>query len=214
MSRHRQTRYWLLPIAYCLLLSLAGCGPSQKQFDQARSELFDANEQLRQAREENAALGQTLSGQQQQIQTLQNLGERRLERLYIVQRIDIGRYSTGQDTDQKPGDDAVKVFVVPYDQQGSAIKAAGAVKIELYDLGAPQEQNLLARCSYDVQQTAEHWYSGFAAYHYSFVCQFDRPPSQTQVTVRVEFTDYLTGKTFIQQRAVNVQLRPSTQPAK
>ena len=147
--------------------------------------------------------------QDKQIATLRKLGPDRLGKLFVVDRIKLGRYTGGIDTDKKPGQDAIKVIVKPYDRAGSIIKAAGEIKIQLFDLGAPKAERLIAEFIYPVEKIGKHWSSGFMSYHYSFDCLWPSPPKNPDITVRAEFTDYLTGKTFSDQKLIKITLPPA-----
>jgi hypothetical protein len=199
-----------------LLMMLGGCGPTQAEFDQSRNEAVELRQQVAAVRVELEGLQNTINEQRQQVDTLMNLGDKRLELLYQVQRLQVGRYTGGVNTDNRPGDDAVKVMFSPIDQQGSELKAAGSLTVELYDLAAPADRNLVGKCSYSVQDMSRFWYSGFATYHYSVVCPFMSPPRHEEITIRIAFTEYLTGKVFTAQTTAKVNLppQPATAPAR
>ena len=107
------------------------------------------------------------------------------------------------------------MYVKPIDQHGSVLKAAGQVTIELYDLAANPNENLIGKYEWTVDETAKRWFSGFVSYHYTFECPWpSSPPKHRQITVRVSFVDYLTGKTFTAQKLCKVNLPAAAQPAK
>jgi len=179
----------------------------------------DLEPQLQQARQENARLKadirqlqQTLAERRKEIQTLRALGEKRLDLLFHVRRIRLGRYTAGRDLDNTPGDDGVRVYLSPLDQHGQPIKAAGTVRIRLFDLARP-DGNLLAEHAFSVEEVGRHWQGWPLTYHYAFDCPWTRPPAGGEVTVRAEFTDYLTGKHFTAQRACKVTPPATTMPA-
>ncbi len=178
--------------------------------------------QLRSYQEENTKLKSDirdmqmeLLARQKQIQTLQGLGEKRMENLFHVTEIKLGKYTAGVDLDDKPGQDGIRVYLTPIDRDGHAIKAAGAVKIQLFDLAA--KENLVAEYDFPVEKISERWAAGFMTYHYRFDCHWATPPEHEEITVRAEFTDYLTGKTFTAQKVCKVRLpasevKTATQP--
>ncbi|MCD6304187.1 MAG: hypothetical protein J7M21_04415, partial [Planctomycetes bacterium] len=186
-------------------LAMPGCRDGQVATDNA--DLIAAASRLRRRVDE---LEKTLARRDRQVANLQALGEKRLEKLYTVRRIALGRATGAVDIDGNTGDDAVKVYLEPIDQYGSVIKAAGEVTIQLYDLAAKPGENLLAQYHYDVEATAGAWRSGFVAYYYVFTCPWkDRRPSRGEVTVRVVFLDYLTGREFSRQTVCTVHLPPA-----
>jgi hypothetical protein len=146
--------------------------------------------------------------QKKRIQTLSGLGEKRMEKLCTVEKIEIDRRSGGLDTDKKPGHDVIKLFLLPKDASGDTIKAAGEIKIQLFDLAGPEGENLFAEYAYDAEQAAEHFTAGMFAYHYSFDLTWPNPPAHSDLTLRVTFTDYLTGKTHAAQKLVQLKLPP------
>jgi hypothetical protein len=107
------------------------------------------------------------------------------------------------------------VYLKPIDRDGHTLKAAGAVTVQLFDLSEGAARNLLERHDFSVAQAAGHW-SGFLASHYRFDCRWKAgPPTAKELTVRVTFTDYLTGRTFTAQKVVTIDPpTPGTQPAK
>jgi hypothetical protein len=170
----------------------------------------DRQEQLRQEaqglREELAAARKRLAERDKQVSSLLALGDKRLEKLYVVQRISLGMATGGIDLDGKAGDEGVKVYLQPIDQHGSVLKAPGEVTIQLYDLAAPAKQNLVGECRFDLDETSKAWSSGFLTYHYSFTCRWKAaPPEHDEITVRVEFLDYLTGKTYTAQKPCKIE---------
>ncbi|MCK4623714.1 MAG: hypothetical protein KAV00_00245 [Phycisphaerae bacterium] len=206
-----------LPATICLCLVgalTAGCAPPPQTPTPATL--------LRQCRMENEKLKtdiqdmqMELLARQKQIQTLQGLGEKRLELLFSVTNIKLGKYTAGVNLDDKPGHDGVRIYLTPIDADGHAIKAAGAVKIQLFDLAAKAGENLVSACDFPVDKIAERWSAGFMTYHYRFECRWKTPPKHDEITVRVEFTDYLTGKTFTTQKVCEIKLMaPTTQPGK
>lgn len=180
-------------------------------------ELEGLRENSRALTEDNQKLRTQLADREKQIRTLQALGPKRLEKLYYVQSIRLGRYTSGVDLDDKPGDDAVKVLLEPMDQHADAIKAPGDALVQLYDLAEPPGKNLLGEYRWNVEQLAKTWAGGFLSYHYGLECPWkSTPPGHDEITVRVEFTEYLTGKKFTAQKVckVNPPRAPSTKPAK
>lgn len=190
-----------------------GCnGPAQRD---PLKNLASARREVRTLSEKNQALEALVYDQQQQVRSLQALGEKRLEKLFYVKQVKLGRYTGPVDLDDDGADDAIKVYLRPIDQHGSEIKAAGEVTIQLFDLAAPAEQNLIGQYHWSVDDLPKQWSSGFVAYHYSFVCPWKKgPPKHDQITVRVAFLDYLTGKSFSVQKICKVRLISSSKPAK
>lgn len=191
------------------MLALAG---GSAGCDQGHHEaMVDCQREIVELREEKSQLQQKVmrlraeaDEKDSQIRKLQSLGNGRLERLFTVRRIALGNTSAVS-TDNDEAHEAVKVYLLPTDSDGSTIKAAGEVTIRLYDLR--RDEPLLREFTYTPEKLSDHWSGGFGVYHFSFVCPWgDTPPTGGEVTVHVRFQDLLTGRTFTAQKAVSVSL--------
>jgi len=195
----------LLAVAVVAISLTLGCA---EQTTPAR--LTPDQSEFRRLKDRNEALQNQIADLTEQVVTLQSFGDRRLSRLYQVQRIELGRHTGGIDLDDQPGDDAIKVYLKPIDQHGSVIKSAGQVRIRLFDLAADPPDNLVGEHQWSVEQVGKHWHGGFGAYHFSFECPLTgNPPAGREITVRLQFTDYLTGKSFSAQKLCKLAIPAS-----
>lgn len=184
----------------------AGCN-DQPKVAHLHDRIADAEASVEKLQRDNAELRGELAKLRRQIATLQDIGPDRLEKLYTVSQIKLGRRTGGVDLDDNSGThEAVKVFLQPVDDRGDVLKTAGSATVELYDLAATEAENLIGRYEWSVDELAEAWYGGFMAYHYALECTWDEPPANEEVTVRVVFTEYLTGRTFTAQTVCTVRL--------
>ncbi|HUS90816.1 MAG TPA: hypothetical protein VM695_03160 [Phycisphaerae bacterium] len=188
--------------------ALCGGCPSEVQPDPTLAELGKARNEIARLKAESQLLAGEIRDLRRTLANLRGIQDTRMEKLNAVQRIGLGSATGGVDLDGAPGDDGVKVVVNPVDQHGSVIKAAGTVTIQLFDLAADPNANLLAKAAYDVDETARHWASGFVAHYYSFTCRWGKPPAHEELTLRVTFLDYLSGKEHVAQDVVKVALPP------
>ena len=188
---------------------VGGCQDDTARRIELRDELIAAQNQVEDLQEENLDLRQQITAQQQAIQDLRQLGQDRLEHLFVVDKIELGNYTAAANLDDKPGDDGVRVRFTPHDKYGSPLKAAGSIRIQLFDLTEAGEKPLIGQCKVPVEQAADHWAGHFGQYHYTTSCAWDRPPQKDELTVRVEFVDYLTGKAFSAQKVVKVSPPPA-----
>jgi len=201
-----------LHAAVAMLVGLAtagGCNHSDQTLS-LRRQLQDANDALRKAEREKFDLTTRIARQQEHIDRLQALGGKRMKHVFRVERIRLGRYTGGVDLDGKPGDDGVKVYIHPIDQHGSIIKAAGAVKVQLFDLAAPTGENLIFERTWPVAKIHKNWSAGLLGDHFAFECRWKKLPAHDEITVRAEFVDYLTARRFTAQKACKVALPPPT----
>jgi hypothetical protein len=175
-----------------------------------RDEVIQAEDRIDELEEDKRRLQDSIRSQKQLVQRLRALSDDRLANLFTVESVELGDYTTGANLDDAPGDDGVRVRLVPIDAAGSPLKAAGSVKIQLYDL-ADEEEPLVGKCRFPVENIGDHWSSHFGTYHYRFECPFSRPPDHETITVRVEFTDYLTGKVLHAQKEIQIDRPGETQ---
>jgi hypothetical protein len=183
----------------------AGCEPDRIQVLQ--KELDAAQERAHELEEANKELVQIVATQDKQIETLLGLGEKRLEKVVHVRSITLGKWSGGYDSDGVDGDDGAKVYLVPRDGDNTAVKAAGSLTVQVFDLAAEPTENLLGEYTWTVDELAKMWSSGLMSYHYSLECPWrSGPPAHEEITIRATFVDYLTGKTFTTQKVGKVRL--------
>jgi hypothetical protein len=199
----RMRRFWLVALAAAAAAGCEDLRPQLQQLQQDNARLSAKVQELQQA----------LTEKDRQIRTLQGLGSKRLELLFHVKKLELGRYTAGVNLDGKPGDEGVRVYLRPLDADGHPIKAAGKVRIQLFDLSR-NENNLLAEHVFGVEKTAQHWFGAFLAYHYRFDCRWAAAPDRPDVTVRAAFTDYLTGREFTAQKVCKVSLPAAGQAGK
>ncbi|MBS3820485.1 MAG: hypothetical protein GVY16_04275 [Planctomycetes bacterium] len=192
-----------------LLLACLGCENAQPEHIRLRKELDLAEQRIEDLTRKVEQQTARIDAQAEQIETLQQLGETRVEKCFAVESLEIGRHSGGIDTDKQPGHDAVVVYLKPRDAQGATIKAAGSIRIQLFDLAADEGDRLVGQWAWDVDRAREHYASGMLANHYSFELPLKPRPAHPDLTIRAEFTDYLTGRTFDASKAFTVTLPPA-----
>lgn len=145
-----------------------------------------------------------------QMATLQALGPDRLANLFVVDRIELVSLTGGADYDGLPGDDGVTVYLRPLDVDGNTLKAAGEIIVELLDTSVPGSPRSLGQYIHnDPQQLRKLWFSGMWTNHYTIKCAWSPDtgrPTSREVLVKVNFTDFLTGKRFTAAKLVQVAL--------
>lgn len=200
-------------ITALVLGCLAGCGAPNRANIDLRKENQTLHEQVDQLKQRLAGDERTITGLRQQHGSLQTLSADRLEKLYTVHGLDFGRLTGGADLDpKKPGDEGIVVYIIPLDQEGQKIKAAGTFVIEAFDLAAPGNPRI-GRWTFDLEQSRQAWNGWFLEYNYVLICPWQTVPKHSDLTVKVTFNDELTDTPFNAQRQVHVDLPPTTQPS-
>ena len=171
--------------------------PSQ-QIQQLTEQNTELQNQLEQAHAENAQL-------LKQADSLAKLpGDKRADAVYHIKAVKIGRFTNFYDDDKTPdttGKKKLVVYVEPIDETGDAVKAGGAIEVQLWDLNKKENEARLAQWQVEPNELKTFWLGGMlsSSYRLSFdaagiVDKFDKP-----LTVKVNFTDYLSGMTFTEQ---------------
>jgi hypothetical protein len=140
--------------------------------------------------------------------TTQSLPQDRLDELFTVAGIKLGRLTGGFDADpQAAGDESIRVHLVPFDSVGDDLKAAGSVVVEAFDLSSDAAR--VGRWSFDLASTRSAWNSSGLLYEYVLDCPLAGVvvPKSAELTLRVTFTDALTGRSFSAQQLVRVRPR-------
>lgn len=172
-----------------------------------RKEVDGLKTRVDQLEREKAADAATIRSLQEQhgATTVPTLSQDRLGRLFTVAGLTLNRLTGGADSDpSKPGDEALRVFAVPTDQNGDEIKAAGRFVVEAFDLKSKEPR--VGRWEFDLEKAKAAWNGEAMLYEYVLVCPWQSPPSNPELTVKVTFTDELTGRVVEAQKTVAVKL--------
>lgn len=195
-----------LSYVLCFLAFVAGCGeaytesPLQERIDTLTIQQKQLESQLEQSKAENEQL-------KKQIHTLSGLPDQlKGENLYSVQNVEIGKYTGFFDKDKDGTKEKLIVYIEPIDEQGDVIKAAADIEVELWDLSKTDGSALLAKWpAVKPDELKNLWFASMVKVNYRLtfditdkVESFDEP-----LTVKVTFTDYLSGKVFKKQKVIN-----------
>ncbi len=93
--------------------------------------------------------------------------------------------------------------ILRLDEKMPASKAAGVVAIQLWNLNKPSEQALLGQWQVQPQELHDLWFRSLVT---GYRLTFDAPGGAevlaVPTTVKVAFTDYLTGRTLSAQHVI------------
>ena len=192
----------------CLLVLAGGCGsdnkksPLAEQIQQLKQEKTQLTRQIERFENENKQL-------KQQIQVLSGLPEQvKAENLYRLQKIQITQYTNLYDKDKDGQYEKLIVYIQPIDEEGDIVKASGAVDVQLWDLNSAQaNQALLGQWYVTPGRLKKLWFATLITINYRLtfdvadkIDNFDEP-----LTVKVTFTDYLSGRVFKEQKVIEPQ---------
>lgn len=192
---------------FCFLIPLflvTGCAnPKEKEplaakTEQLTQENTQLQEQVKQFKSENKEL-------KDQIQVLSGLPENvKLENINRLENIKIGRYTGFFDKDDDGKKEKLIVYILPTDEQGDALKAVGTVEVQLWDLNKTNGQALLGQWKIGPDELKKLWFETLISIYYRLtfdVADIAESPEES-LTVKVTFTDYLTGKVFNEQKVI------------
>ena len=195
----------ILLFTFCFLIFfVVGCQQADEgsalalQIEKLTQEKAQLQEEIDQSKSENKQL-------KEQLETLSGLPEDvRLENMYSLERIKLGRLSGFFDKDNDDKKETLIVYVTPYDKDGDGIKATGSMNVQLWNLNKSKDEALLAEWDVPPGELKKVWFKTILAVNYRLtfdisdtVESFDEP-----LTAKVTFTDYLSGKVFKDQRVI------------
>jgi hypothetical protein len=174
---------------------LSGCGKPSAANIELRKENQSLHDRIQDLQTANAALEASVRAQQASATTVPSLPQDRIEQLFTVHGLKISRLSGVIDG-------VLKIYCVPVDQHGETIKAAGSFEVQAFDLNQP-ESPLIGTWAFPIEKAGENWYNTLLLRAYVLPCPWqDAQPSGATLTVKVTFTDALTGRAFTQQKEV------------
>ncbi len=163
-------------------------------------------------RQQNQALTGRLANAEQQAQQLKKqvqtlsavTDDTQPEDIYDLQKIKIWRYTNLYDKDEDGKIESLIVYLQPIDADGDVIKAAGNAEVQLWDLNKKEAQALLGTWNVSSNEIKKLWYATVLASNYRLIFDISKliDDYEKPLTVKVTFTDLLSGKTFTEQRTI------------
>jgi hypothetical protein len=187
---------------------ITGCGvgsrrkkPAEIKVQRIEREKTELMRDLQQARAENEQLAQ-------QIKALSAIPAEKRVNPYKISSIKITRYSNFYDKDDDGKREKFIVYFTPIDPEGDALKAAGTVNVQLWDLNNLNGQALVGQWQVEPEPLRGMWFDTLVSASYRLV--FDTPEEldilANPLTVKVTFTDFLTGEIVRDQQPIDPRL--------
>jgi hypothetical protein len=207
LPRGSRTTTHLRICASTLLLFLAGCGigterktPEQLQAEKLQQEKASLTGNV----EQHRAQIEQLRAQVRELSALKD----KPNNPYELTTLRIARISNFFDKDRDGVQEKLIVYVQPIDTEGDVVKAAGTVSVQLWNLNNPNGQALLGQWKVESAELRKLWFNSLTTTSYRLT--FDRPETvgvfSDPLTLRVTFTDYLTGESFRAQQVIEPKL--------
>lgn len=189
-----------------LLVAVAGCqdsAPSGKlslaeKLGTLRQEKTQLLRQIEQSEVQNKQL-------KKQLAVLAGLGPGvKLEELYDLREVKITGYTNLYDKDKDGKKEKLIVYLRPIDAEGDAIKVAGSVNVQLWDLNKEGSRALVGQWRIEPNELKKLWFATVLTINYRLtfdvadkIQDFEAP-----LTVKMTFTDYLTGRVYEEQKVI------------
>ncbi len=195
-------KYRLVVAALAVGALVLGCdGGTEKS-------LFSQIKLLAEERTELKLQVEKLQGENEEltkrVETLTSLGpEVRLDVLGRLESIEISGRSGLYDKDKNGTKETLVVYVRTIDDAGDAIKAVGSVEVQLWDLEA-EDNARLAQWRIKHEELKRRWSSTVMTSYFRLM--FDVSgllgDNEKELTVKVTFTDYITGNILRKQKVI------------
>lgn len=205
-SRSRGLRRVVLAL---LAVAVTGC-PGNGRYAELQRTIDEQQERVRALERELADRDQSIRNLREQVSELRGMDGDPLDLLVAPVKIELARQSGGYDRDGKAGDDGIVLYIQPIDRDGHVIKAAGSIRVVLYDLKKPPDHNLFQEYVFDEETTRSLWYGRMWTHHFTVRCPWPPtgPPEHDEITADVTFTDRLTGQVLRTQQMFRITLPP------
>jgi len=184
------------------LIVLGGCGIGSEKVSPLEMKVRDLE------REKTELAGQLEQCQVEteqikaQVKTLAALPQNKPDNFfYALSAVKIGRVTGFYDKNGDGRRDKLIVYVQPVDQAGDAVKTAGIVNVQLWNLNQPNGQALLGQWQIPPAELHKLWFNTLTvtAFRLTFGVATTPEMLAQPLTVRTTFTDYLTGQVFLDQ---------------
>lgn len=179
---------------------ISGCGEKPRTTMETNKKLHEEKTGLKLELETLRSENQQLK---QQVKALSKLDDdKRVEFLSQVAEIELTKRTGFFDKDKDGVEEKLIVYLRPFDDKGDTVKAAGWVYVQLWDLQADPQNALLEQWEVTPDKLKDSWAQTFMTNYYRLI--FDLPQNIKQrgdkgLTLKVRFTEYLTGKVFEKQ---------------
>jgi len=186
---------------------LAGCGigserkhPLELKVEALQREKAELAGNVEQCQVENEQL-------RQQVKAMTALPRDSHENPYKLTSVRIARFTGFYDKDEDGRREKLFVYLQPLDDTGDIVKAAGTVHVQLWNLEDPNGQALLGQWQIQPTELRKLWIAALVSdYRIPFDVSLTPELLARPLTVKVTFTDYLTGEIFRDQHVI--QPRP------
>ncbi len=189
-------------LGFLIAAVLSGCGGENNV-------LWKDVELLQQENSELSMQVQTLQAQNtqmaRQVDSLSGLKkETRLQTLDTLESIHLNKRTGVYDLDEDGSVETLAVYVEPRDSAQDAVKAVGRLQVALWNLNAEADKARLAEWTLEPAQLHPLWGGNIFSSYYRLTFDVSEVVSTRpeELTVKVTFIDYLSGKVVTAQTVI------------
>ena len=201
IAHYPRRNRWAEIFVCCILGLVAGCqNPdiAAKKITSLTQEKEQLQKQVKQSTAENEQL-------RKQVQTLAGLKpETRFANLYNLQKIKLTGYTGFYDKDKDGKKEKLIVYIQPIDEDGDVVKATGSVDVQLWDLNKKNGEALLGEWHVEPAELKKMWFATVIIINYRLTFDISDKIAAIKdpLTVKVTFTDYLSGRVMTEQKVI------------
>jgi hypothetical protein len=186
-------------------IAVCGCGSPSAANIELRKKNQDLESRVASLEARHARDTQTIAAAESSRPTVPTLPPDRLANLFTTHGLQFTDATAGDNPDPTSATDSeLKLVLETVDQDGTPIKPAGSFSVEAFDLDDPAHPSI-GRWNFSADQSRKLFFSRFGLYGYVLTCPWQTVPAHPNLTVKVSFTDTLTGMTFVAQQQVKIR---------
>lgn len=199
-----KTHNFIAALCVCGIIFFAGCEEKQK----IKTETGKKKISQQKAPQDNNSVSKLKAENKkltEQIETLIGLGKpARIKALSTLTSIDLTSRSGLYAKSNNKKKDTLIVYLRPIDDMGDVVKVAGIADVQLWNLNLKPENALLKEWKIEPEDLKKKWSGSLLTSYYKL--QFDvnsvLTGKEKELTLKTQFTDYLTGKVLKSQRVI------------
>lgn len=191
-------------IGVVILGILAGCRSTEElrrqenMIEQLQEQKTELQQQLEKVTTERNQL-------ESQIEVLTSLDSKvKAKDIYDMQSLRIGNYTGFYDKDDDGTTETLIVYLQPIGLNGDVVRAIGDIEVQVWNLNAPAGGGMIKRWSVEPAELKDNWYCSLITnYRLTFEAGDIAANAEGDLTVRIIFTDHLSGKVFKEQTVIS-----------
>jgi hypothetical protein len=197
------------PVALLLGLGFLSAAVGCRNCDLLEAELRTRENELRELRAELARADAHNEGMLRELGAVRQSTSAKpspelASQTYTLKQIVLGRQTGGYDDDGCPGDEALQVVLEPRDADGHAIKAPGALHVEVLEINPQGLKAPLSSWDLSPDQLRRAWRSGLLSTGYQIILPWKVWPSSDKLRVIVQFT-LADGRLFEADKDITIR---------